>query len=304
MALLNNLYIHVTDESVNSTVESTNHPTEKGIEISDTIRRKPITLSLSGMIVDYGDMKASAILSRVLELQKQGSLINYRGRNVINNLQIQSFNRSHPNTIHGGLSFTMELKEVRIVQTSYNAEQSEQKKAEAEEIKKNPVIQKGDIIQFNGGYVYESSDAKKPKGGKRGACEVQVLKINTAAWATHPYLVIATTRSGKTLQGWVDKATLEGASGTNTSKESKSSNQQIQKKNPSKTQETYTVKRGDTLYSICGQFSKTLGVSNKDYSLFYKNFMIDNADAFSEKGNPRTLQAGERVVVSKAHYTK
>ena len=111
MALLNNLYIHVTDESVNSTVESTNHPTEKGIEISDTIRRKPITLSLSGMIVDYGDMTAATILKLVLSLQREGSLINYSGRNVIKNLQIQSFNRSHPNTIHGGLSFTMELKE-------------------------------------------------------------------------------------------------------------------------------------------------------------------------------------------------
>lgn len=303
MALLNNLYIHVTDESVDSTVESTTHPTEKGIEISDTIRRKPLTLSLTGMIVDYGDEKAPAILAKVMELQRYGSLINYRGRNVINNLQIQSFNRSHPNTIHGGLSFTMELKEVRIVQTSYNAEQNQQKKAEEEENKKNPVLEVGSTVNFKGGYVYESSDAKNPKGGKRSSCEVTILKINNAAWATHPYCVQATSRSGKILQGWVDKATLEGALGVNTNKESKSSNQQVQTETPQKLKASYTVKAGDTVYSICNQYATTFGVPGKNRSIFYDEFMAVNKDAFSEAGNPRTLKTGARVTIEKGFYT-
>ncbi len=305
MALLNNIYIHVTDETVNKTVESTTHPVEKGIEISSTIRRKPITLSLTGMIVDYGDIKARDILSNVLKLQENGSLIDYRGRNVIRNLQIQSFNRSHPNTIHGGLSFTMELIERKFAQPSYTeaqSDQSEQIKEEKKELKVNPEIAVGDTVKFKGGYVYNKSNDTVSYGGIKGSCETTVLAIDkTAAHPYHIYSVDADT--GTVVSGWVDKATLEGLGGTIIKPESKSSNQQVKTETATKLQEAYTVKKGDTLYDICNQFAKKFNVSNKEYSTFYEKFMAENKIAFSEAGNPRTLQAGARVTVSKNYYT-
>ena len=299
MALLNNIYIHVTDETVNRTVESTSHPVEKGIDITDTIRRQPITLSLTGMIVDYGDITAANALSLVISLQNEGSLISYRGRNVIDNLQIQSFSSSHPNTIHNGLSFTLELKQVRLVQSPYNPDQDEQRKAEEEENKNNPDIKVGDTVKFTGGYVYVSSDATKASGGIRSSCECKVLKINTAAWATHQYCLQAT--DGTILQGWVDKSCIEGLGGTNTNKESKSSNQQIQSET-SKTSESYTIKAGDTLYDLSEYYAKRFAANNFTYSHFYEAFMEENPSAFSEKGNPRTLKTGARVVIDKAYF--
>ena len=300
MALLNNIYIHVTDETVNRTVESTSHPVEKGIDITDTIRRQPITLSLTGEMVDYGDMTAATVLRLVNSLQREGSLISYRGRNVIDNLQIQSFNSTHPNTIHNGLSFTMELKEIKLVQSSYNGDQDEQSKAEDEENKTNPVIEVGDTVKFTGGYVYVSSDATKPSGGIRSSCECKVLKINTAAWATHQYCLEAT--DGTILQGWVDKSCIEGLGGQNTNKESKSSNQQVQTESASKLHESYTVKSGDTVYDLAQTFAKEYGVGNWTFPTFNKKFMEANSSAFSEKGNPRTFKAGARVIIDKAYF--
>ena len=301
MALLNNIYIHVTDETVNRNVESTSHPVEKGIDITDTIHRQPITLSLAGMIVDYGDTTAATALRLVTSLQNEGSLISYRGRNVIDNLQIQSFNSTHPNTIHNGLSFTMELKQVRLVQSPYNPDNEEQRKEENEENKTNPVIKVGDTVKFTGGYVYISSDATNPSGGIRSSCECKVLKINTAAWASHQYCLEAT--DGTILQGWVDKSCIEGLGGTNTNKESKSSKQQIQTEN-TKQSEFYTTKSGDTVWDICETFAKEYGVPAWEFPSFNKKFMEENAKAFSEKGNPRTLKTGARVKIDKAYYIK
>lgn len=114
MALLNNWYVFVQDESVSYEVESTSHAVEKGEPITDHVKRNPEVLSISGKIADYDSKKASEILSALLKLQADGSLINYLGRNYGGDYQIQSFNTSHPNTVWGGCEFDMTLKQVRI----------------------------------------------------------------------------------------------------------------------------------------------------------------------------------------------
>ena len=119
MALINNLYVFVADESVTNDVESTSHPVEKGIDFTDHIRRSPVELSISGKITDSNGMKASEILAKIKELQKSGSLITYVGRNSFVNMQIQGFSTSHPNTNWGGCDFAMSLKEVRIAKPAY-----------------------------------------------------------------------------------------------------------------------------------------------------------------------------------------
>lgn len=122
MALLNGMYIFVEDETINRDVDITSHPVEKGIEISDSVRRKPITVSLKGKIVHYGGQTGDAIkswdiLRKIKDLQMAGSLVNYSGRNILKNYQIRSFNSTHPNTNAHGLDFDMELSEVRIAQS-------------------------------------------------------------------------------------------------------------------------------------------------------------------------------------------
>ena len=72
MGLINNNYVLVQQEEVNYDSESTSHPVETGIELTDHVRRKPITLSLSGVIVKTGSKKSADIIANIKKLQKEG----------------------------------------------------------------------------------------------------------------------------------------------------------------------------------------------------------------------------------------
>ena len=113
MAILNGLYVHVTDESASREVDATSHPVESGIPITDTVKPKALTISLSGKIVDYGGTKAQQVIDKIKSWQDSGSLITYRGRNNASNMQVRSFNTDHPNTNSGGADFSLELEQVR-----------------------------------------------------------------------------------------------------------------------------------------------------------------------------------------------
>lgn len=126
MALINNLWVQVIDESVSRNVKGTEHPTEKGIALTDCVKREAVTLSIKGKIADYGEVKSHEILAKLYDLANKGSLIEYSGRNLIKNLQIRSFSTTHPYTNAGGLDFTMTLKEVRIAQNSYAANSTDE----------------------------------------------------------------------------------------------------------------------------------------------------------------------------------
>lgn len=145
MALINNIYIHVTDEKVSRPIKSTDHPTEKGIDITDNVKREPVALSISGKIVDTDTLKSHEALAKIYDLENKGSLITYSGRNILKNMMIQSFNSTHPYTNAGGLDFDMELKEVRIAQNSYRGNSSESdSKTKAEEKAGTQQVSQGD----------------------------------------------------------------------------------------------------------------------------------------------------------------
>ena len=116
MALINDLFIFVKDEDVKRGIQTVTHPVEKGIDITDHVRRDPVTISISGEIVGEN---AADILSQLTKAHQTGVLVKYVGRNIIKNAQIVSFDTSHPNTIWGGCSFTMEIREVRIAKSAY-----------------------------------------------------------------------------------------------------------------------------------------------------------------------------------------
>lgn len=118
MAFINNYHVFVESEDVSRGVEISTHPVENGLDITDNVKRSPVTLSLSGEIV--GD-NASVILGAITALHQNGKLVRYQGRNILNDALITKFDTGHPNTIYGGCSFSMELTEVRIAKNAYVA---------------------------------------------------------------------------------------------------------------------------------------------------------------------------------------
>lgn len=118
MALINDIYVFVESENVKRDAKVSEHPVEEGIDLTDHVRRSPITLSISGEIVgdDYEDTIAA-----LDAIHKNGELVEYIGVNMISNALITSFPTEHTGEIVGGCRFTMELREIRIASSPYMA---------------------------------------------------------------------------------------------------------------------------------------------------------------------------------------
>ncbi len=280
MATINNIPIFVEKETINRDTEGTEHPTEKGLPLTATIRNKPKSISLNGSIVATGSMTAKDIISKIENLRTNGSLISYSGRNVMGNFQIRSFNTDEDYKIWGGANFDMELVEVRIAKSAYNPP-----KTTTTDKKNNPVLKVGSIVVFKGGNVYKSSDAKKA-AAKRGRSTCKITQISTKSYSIHQYHLISTDKGN--VYGWVDKANIEGTGNSGTAATTNGGTQQVQ--NGKGTAVYHTVKKGDTVWSLVNNKYKSYGKS-------CQWVINNNPKCFSRKGDATTLKIGSKLLM-------
>lgn len=224
MALINDIYVFVKEESISRSTKITQHPVEKGLPLTDSIRNEPKTLSISGKIVKVGNTKADDIVSKIEKLRTTGSLINYKGRNIVGNFMIGSFDVTDSNENNGGHDFDMELVEVRIAKSAYNKKSNT---SQNQSKKNTPTLKVGAIVVFKGGSVYVSSDATKA-AATRGRSTCKITIINNKSWSKHDYHLIST--DGKKVYGWVDKANIEGTGNSGTAATTNGGTQQVTKK--------------------------------------------------------------------------
>lgn len=285
MAIINGIYIHVTQESVSNDVEATTHPVESGIPTTDTVKSKAASIALSGKIVDYGNMTAEKVIAKIQSWQKSGSLIEFRGRTKAESMQIRSFEPSYTYSNSGGADFSMTLTQVRIAKSAYVPKKESAKEQEAAAKKDTTKIVVGSIVVFKGGPVYVSSDAKKAAATRsRSTCKV--TKISTKSWSVHQYHLIST--DGGKVYGWVDKANIEGVQNTSTSSTTNAGTQQV--KSGSKKAVYHPVKKGDTVWALVNGKYKYLG---KSCSWVINN----NPKCFSRKGDAKTLQINSKLLM-------
>lgn len=295
MAILNGLYIHVTEESAEREVETTSHPVEEGTPTTDTVKPKELKIAISGKIVDYDGMKASQVLSKIKAWQEAGTILLYQGRNVASSMQIRSFESSFSNMNNGGADFSMLLAQVRIAKSAYVPKKDSDKDKE-DAAKKNAVIEVGSIVIFKGGPVYVSSDATK-KAATRNRSTCKVTKISTKSWSVHQYHLIST--DGGMVYGWVDKANIEGCTSTSTSGTTNAGTQQVKNTNKGSDGSSsgaqypvyHHVKSGDVLYKLCSQYSY---LSPKPR---LSSVMANNPDAFTKPGVATTLKVGAYLLM-------
>lgn len=229
MALINNNYVLVTEESVDRSAETTSHPTEYGLPVSDTVRIDPITVSLAGKIVDTDKAKAGTIIKMLKHLQEKGSLITYVGQvGTIKSLQIQDFNTNYNNKNFGGADFDMTLKEIRMAKRAYVRTKA---KTRVKVTRPNIDFKLNQLVMFTGGYVYKSSDAPK-HSAKRGKTKCKVTKISTIKGAKHIYHLISQDSkygSNNYVYGWVDASNIESISKSVSKTSNSGGTQQIHK---------------------------------------------------------------------------
>ena len=126
MAFINNQYIFVENEKASRDVDVSSHPVEKGLDITDNIKRSPITISLSGLIVDYKNsngatVTAKTVYQNLINLNAKGLYVKYEGVNSISKAIIEKLETENTNSAYGAYSFSMDIKEIRIANSAYVA---------------------------------------------------------------------------------------------------------------------------------------------------------------------------------------
>lgn len=170
MALLNEYYIFVEDEDVKRGVSVSSHPVESGLDLTDNVKREPITISIKGEIVGNDAKKK---LEKIQALHHGGKYVKYVGQNILSKAIITSFDTSHPNTIYGGCAFTMEIREIRVAKSPLVVKKKGKKKTKSgkkqttKKSKKNTKtktykVKRGDTL-WNISKKYYGSGAKYTK---------------------------------------------------------------------------------------------------------------------------------------------
>lgn len=116
MALINDTYVFVLSEDVTQEFQATSHPVEEGIDLTDHIKRSPLSLDITGEMVgpDYADD-----FEYLSSLARDGELVEYVGLHTLSDAVITKITSTGSAEIHGGISFTMQLKEIRIAASPY-----------------------------------------------------------------------------------------------------------------------------------------------------------------------------------------
>lgn len=98
----------------------------------------------------------------------------------------------------------------------------------------------GSIVQFTGNKHYTSANAASGKNCKPG--KAKITQIYQPGKSKHPYHVVSVSGGGSNVYGWVNEADINGSA------------------EAASTYETYTVKKGDSLWAIA---AKKLGNGNR-----------------------------------------
>lgn len=116
MALINDTYIFVLSEDVTQEFQATSHPVEEGIDLTDHIKRSPLSLDIAGEMVGSDYVEDFEYLSG---LARDGEIIEYVGLHTLSDAVITKITSTGSAEIHGGISFAMQIKEIRIAASPY-----------------------------------------------------------------------------------------------------------------------------------------------------------------------------------------
>ena len=97
-------------ENVDYDAELTTKAIEEGADISDHMKAKPFTASLSGTIVEDADAKLEALK----KYQKEGRIINYIGKSILVSVVITSIQVKHTVQNFYGFDYSLRIQEVKL----------------------------------------------------------------------------------------------------------------------------------------------------------------------------------------------
>ena len=117
-AIIDNMYIFVTDESISYNMNITENPVEQGVSLSDHAEREPLSFSISGMLLDDERTTAYEQYTKLRNWQLACKQVKFVGRNVFTGV-ITDISKSNDYTVGNGAKVSLTLKEIRIANTPY-----------------------------------------------------------------------------------------------------------------------------------------------------------------------------------------
>ncbi|NMH83266.1 LysM peptidoglycan-binding domain-containing protein [Heyndrickxia coagulans] len=116
-------------ETFTNSVEVTSYPTEKGLPITDNVKRQPKTFNITGKILAKTNAEATKIYNALEKKQNAGTLVTYVGRTTAKNVVIVNMAPTYDSTISNGMSISIDLQEIRIAKSPYVKKKTTKKKS-------------------------------------------------------------------------------------------------------------------------------------------------------------------------------
>lgn len=117
MAKLGTYKIQVIRESLRYSVDATEHEVEKGVNVTDHVKRNNDAFSISGKVVGSKDFVAR-IDKYWRDSMTKGRVLNYVGGTRFSNVIITNIEYDKDKTVANGMMYRLELREIRIAKSS------------------------------------------------------------------------------------------------------------------------------------------------------------------------------------------
>lgn len=93
---------------------TTDHALEDGQQITDHVQSNPITISLTGVILD--DTEAKVLKLR--EYREKGEIIDFDYMTALKHVVVTDFSRDYSADIKDGYAFSMTLKQIKVAKVA------------------------------------------------------------------------------------------------------------------------------------------------------------------------------------------
>ncbi|MFJ6210599.1 phage baseplate protein [Lysinibacillus sp. NPDC092081] len=104
----------ITGVSAPESSTTTDHALEDGEQITDHVKSNPITISLTGIMLD--DTEAKVLKLR--EYREKGEIIDFNYMTTLKHVVITDFNRDYGAKNKDGYAFTMTLKQIKVAKVA------------------------------------------------------------------------------------------------------------------------------------------------------------------------------------------
>ena len=173
MGKLGSVKLTIKSESLNTSIDATTYPVEKGSPITDHIQQKVQTLDIQGVVIgkDY-----IAKMQKLRDNMRAGKVLKYVGRFTASNVIVLDISDTRQADMKNGSEISIKLQYIRFATNSFTKKKKETKNSgKKQPVSKTPAKTTKKYHTVKKGETYSSI------GKKYGVSVAQLIKWNK--WA-------------------------------------------------------------------------------------------------------------------------